>query len=404
MLEQIATQVAHRLWPSRFVGAAGARAETLAEGARIYETLLQIFYMASSPGPILYGAVRLLNLCELGGPSPALARAYAGIFGTAGVMGLHALARSYLARATQMLQSTPDPSSETWVYQLATFYWMGVGDWSRAEEAGDAAARAALAVGNRRRWEESQLGVGLTRIVSGRFRRAQETFEGMRDSGQKGNHNAEQHAWILLATSTRASAIWTPRARAARARRRSSHRKVDATVLGQLHATEALVALGAGDAAAARIAADRAAASLWSLPPVMNMLIPHLSSLCDVYLGLLAAGPRGQADGSLRRAARDACAAAAPLRAGLPDRRADRRRPPGPAGLARRARRAGGQALASGAGGRRAAGDALRAGAGGAGAGRAWAGRRDRAHAAQARALFGEIGVPARAQEHDSDG
>ena len=138
VLEQIATQVAHRLWPSRFVGAAGARAETLAEGARIYETLLQIFYMASRPGPILYGAVRLLNLCELGGPSPALARAYAGIFGTAGVMGLHALARSYLTRATQMLQSTPDASSETWVYQLATFYWMGVGDWSRAEEAGDA--------------------------------------------------------------------------------------------------------------------------------------------------------------------------------------------------------------------------------------------------------------------------
>jgi len=309
VLEQIATQVAHRLWPSRFVGAAGARAETLAEGARIYETLLQIFYMASSPGPILYGAVRLLNLCELGGPSPALARAYAGIFGTAGVMGLHALARSYLTRATQMLQSTPDASSETWVYQLAAFYWMGVGEWSRAEEASDVAARAALAVGNRRRWEESQLGAGLTRIISGRFRRAQETFEGMRDSGQKGNHNAEQHAWILLGhVHARLGNLDAAREACARAAAIAPS-KVDATVLGQLHATEALVALGAGDAAAARLAADRAAASLWSLPPVMNMLIAHLSALCEVYLGLWAAAARGAADASLRRAARDACAA-----------------------------------------------------------------------------------------------
>ncbi len=316
VLEEVATQVAHRLWPSRFVGAAGARAETLAEGARIYETLLQIFYMASSPGPILYGAVRLLNLCELGGPSPALARAYAGIFGTAGVMGLHALARSYLARATQMLASTPDASSETWVYQLATFYWMGVGEWSRAEVAGEQAARAALAVGNRRRWEESQLGVGLTRTISGRFRLAQTTFEGMRDSGMKGNHNAEQHAWILLAhVHARLGNLDLAREGCRRAAAIVPS-QVDATVQGQMHATEALVALASGDAAAARAAADRAAASLWSLPPVMNMLIPHLSSLCDVYLGLWSdaarttgAATRAAADASLRRAARDACAA-----------------------------------------------------------------------------------------------
>jgi hypothetical protein len=224
-------------------------------------------------------------------------------------MGLHALARSYLTRATQMLQSTPDASSETWVHQLATFYWMGVGEWSRAEEAGDMAARAALAVGNRRRWEESQLGIGLTRIISGRFKRAQETFEGMRDSGQKGNHNAEQHAWILLAhIRARLGDLDAARDGCARAAAIVAS-KVDATVLGQLHATEALVALGAGDAAAARIAADRAAESLWNLPPVMNMLIPHLSALCDVYLGLLAGAAPGAADGSLRRAAREACAA-----------------------------------------------------------------------------------------------
>ncbi len=379
VLEQIATQVAHRLWPSRFVGAAGARAETLAEGARIYETLLQIFYMASSPGPILYGAVRLLNLCELSGPSPALARAYAGIFGTAGVMGLHALARSYLTRATHMLQSTPDASSETWVHQLATFYWMGVGAWSRAEEAGDQAARAALAVGNRRRWEESQLGVGLTRIISGRFEAARGTFEGMRDSGQKGNHNAEQHAWILLAhIHARLGNLDVAREGCARAAAIVPS-KVDATVLGQLHATEALVALASGDAGTARAAADRAAASLWSLPPVMNMLIPHLSALCDVYLGLWSAASQGTADelaapGGARRLRRPA-----PLRARLSDRGADRRRSPGPPRLARRPRKAGDQALAGRAVGRRAAGNALRAGAGRARPGRARPRRRDRA-------------------------
>ncbi len=320
VLDQIATQIAHRIWPSRFVGAAGPRAEAVTEGARVYETLLQIFYMASRPGPILYGAVRLLNLCELGGPSPALARAYAGIFGTAGVMGLHALARSYLTRATNMLTLTPDAASETWVYQLAAFYWMGVGAWTQAEEAGQRAARAALAAGSRRRWEESQLGIGLTELISGRFRTARATFVGMRDSGMKGNHNAEQHAWILLAqVQTRLGELEAAREGLQRAAEIVPS-KIDATVLGQLHATQALVAIASGDAAAARAAADRAAASLWSLPPVMNMLIPHLSSLCEVYLDLWTDAERraqnedgrsggDSVDAALRRSAHDACRA-----------------------------------------------------------------------------------------------
>jgi serine/threonine protein kinase/tetratricopeptide (TPR) repeat protein len=319
VIAQIAQQAAHRLWPSRYVGTAGPRAATLAEGARTYETLLQIFYMASRPGPILYGAVRLLNLCERAGPSPALARAYAGIFGTAGVMGLHPLARSYLTRATQMLEmTTPDPTSESWVYQLATFYWTGVGAWAKADDAGRRAADAALAVGNRRRWEESQLGVGLAQLLGGRLRAARTTFEGLRDSGMKGNHNAEQHAWILLAqVDTRLGDL----ARAREGLRRAAAivpSKLDATVLAELHATQALTSLALGEHAAARIAADRAAAALWSLPPVMNMLIPHLASLCEVYLSLWARAEAGGDRGapgdpadlkSLRQAARSACGA-----------------------------------------------------------------------------------------------
>ena len=196
----------------------------------------------------------------------------------------------------------------------------------------------------------------------------------------KGNHNAEQHAWILLAhIHARLGNLDAAREGCARAAAIVPS-KVDATVLGQLHATEALVALASGDAAAARVAADRAAASLWSLPPVMNMLIPHLSSLCEVYLGLLARRPRAE-PGRRLAAARGArrLRRPAPLRARLPDRRADRRRSPGAARLARRARSAGGQALAGGAVGGRAARDALRTGAGGARARRARPGRRDRA-------------------------
>ena len=316
VLAQVGRQVAHRLWPARFVPASAVatapRAEALAEGARAYESLLQIFYMASRPGPILYGAMRLLNLCEMAGPSPALARAYAGIFGTAGVMGLHALARSYLTRATQMLSAAPDPTSESWVYQLATFYWMGVGAWSQAEEAGQRAAASALAVGNRRRWEESQLGMGLTQLLGGKLRAAQATFEGMRDSGMKGNHNAEQHAWILLSqVHTRLGNLGQAREGSKRAAAMVPS-KLDATVLGELHATQALTALARGDHATAREAADRAATALWSLPPVMNMLIPHLASLCEVYLSLWAhanAADGGLAEASLRQAARDACVA-----------------------------------------------------------------------------------------------
>jgi hypothetical protein len=165
----------------------------------------------------------------------------------------------------------------------------------------------------------------LAELISGRLQPARATFVGMRDSGMKGNHNAEQHAWILLAqVQTRLGELEAAREGLRRAAEIVPS-KIDATVLGQLHATQALVAIASGDAAAARAAADRAAASLWSLPPVMNMLIPHLSSLCEVYLDLWTDAARraqpgdgsnggsgsgsGSVDASLRRSAHDACRA-----------------------------------------------------------------------------------------------
>src|SRR4029079_9319341 len=131
--------------------------------------------------------------------------------------------------------------------------------------AGRRAAGAALLVGNRRRWEEAQLGIGLTQLLRGRLAEARATFEAMRDSGMKGNHNAEQHAWILLAhVQTRLGDLAGARAGLARAAAIVPSR-LDPTVLAQLQATEALTALASGDAAGARAAADRASASLWSL-------------------------------------------------------------------------------------------------------------------------------------------
>ena len=77
-------------------------------------------------------------------------------------------------------------------------------------------------------------------------------------------------------------------------------------VLRQVDATQALTSLALGDVAGARAAAARAAASLWRLPPVMNMMMPHLASLCDVYLAL---GERAgkSVDASVARAAPTAC-------------------------------------------------------------------------------------------------
>jgi hypothetical protein len=136
----------------------------------------------------------------------------------------------------------------------------------------------------------------------------------------------------------------------------------------------------------------------------MSMLIPHLSALCEVYLGLLAAAARGQADSSLRRSAREACAAlrrfvrvfpiVAPI-VGVHQGRL--------AWLAGRGALAVKRWQAA-----RAAAERLAMPYEQARAARALAAHGPAAeiagHAAQARVLFDEIGVPARVQEHDSDG
>ena len=75
-LAQLARQMLRRSSPLRAKKGAVDPADSRLEAARAYEQLGYVYYAANEPLPGVHAALRMLNLAEMCGPSPELARAY----------------------------------------------------------------------------------------------------------------------------------------------------------------------------------------------------------------------------------------------------------------------------------------------------------------------------------------
>jgi len=169
LLGQMLWQVSYRARPAHTLGQSSHRRATLLAASRAYERLVEMYFFAGDTLPTLYAAIRALNVAEVAGPSPELARGYATIGALLGFVPLHAAAYSYLERAREATRESGNLSAYTYVAMAAGFYYAGVGKWQQAIELFEQILNISQRLGDQRRWVDAMSNLAPIHYYCGDF-------------------------------------------------------------------------------------------------------------------------------------------------------------------------------------------------------------------------------------------
>ncbi|HJR62734.1 MAG TPA: AAA family ATPase [Gemmatimonadaceae bacterium] len=312
ILGEVAKQTAHRRWPARYGGRAGAKRDELLLAARAYESLVEAYFLTAATAPCLFAALRTLNLAESAGPSPELGRAYAAVGAIAGFVPAHGLARSYCDRALATVRALDDQPARAYVSMAVAVYHAGLGQWRDARALLVETLEISKRLGDNRRWEDGANNMAAIAFLEGGFEESLslgEAFYGSATRRRDAIVQAEglrRRAFCQLAlgdvSSVDADVDELARLRAGQETKAGAHRYADVYVL------RALSALGRDDLDAARGAADAALERVAKSQPWFDFLAEH-SGLAEAYVTIWermrAAGVAPPAD--LVAATRAAC-------------------------------------------------------------------------------------------------
>jgi predicted ATPase/class 3 adenylate cyclase len=200
-LREVALQTAHRFFPSLFLGRAGSSRERTGEIARAYEKLTDIAYLNNESLQTIQAALRAVNLAELPGPTPELARCYASMTLITGMFLMHGTARAYGERAIKTAQTVDHAPTIAYVKLVRGMYLTTVGAWEAAEEDLRVGIDVAQRIGDRRRLHECYGTAANLHLRTGDLTRARqvatEMFEG---AARRSNRQVQVWAagWTVL--------------------------------------------------------------------------------------------------------------------------------------------------------------------------------------------------------------
>ena len=192
---EIARQFARRLTP-KFIRRHSPDNPMLLEAARAYENLTAVYYFAHETLLSLYAAFRSLNLAEIAGPSPELARGYASVGVIIGFIPIHRLARAYCRRALRMAKQLDNLPALAWVSLLSGTYYTGVGNWKQARQLLQQTIDIAERLGDSSRYNDGISNLAAVHYLMGEFENGQRLYDILAFSSE--NHNdAHNLAWAL---------------------------------------------------------------------------------------------------------------------------------------------------------------------------------------------------------------
>ena len=151
---QAGQQLRNRVWPRPLVSRSPENRAALQEASEVYERLFLVDYHASQRVRAVHQAIKGLNLAEAAGSRSAEARLAAACAVSAGLLGRHRTAESYLRRAFAALALADDPSARAWVLRAAALYELGAGRWRQVRERLEEAAGIVRRLGDPRRLAE----------------------------------------------------------------------------------------------------------------------------------------------------------------------------------------------------------------------------------------------------------
>ena len=152
------------------------------KAALALEGLAEIYFYQNESLRSLYAAIHMLNIAELLGPSPELARACAALSGIAGLVGLRRISTSYRQRSLEILDQTNDPAAMAWSFNLLGISRMGTGSWDEALSLFRRTEEIADQIGERRRFRDAVENIAIIAACRGEWATALDYFARMKQS------------------------------------------------------------------------------------------------------------------------------------------------------------------------------------------------------------------------------
>jgi class 3 adenylate cyclase/tetratricopeptide (TPR) repeat protein len=192
------TQAAHLARPLHYRGRRTADKDLIAEALGCYKILGQIGYLEGDPTTkLLYGTLAGLNLGEEAGPSPDLARMLIHAATASSIIGLHAQADRYAARAIAMVDAGAQREASAYVWNVWAVIHAHRGAWADAEAANTTALERLGEVGDFNLEAEVWQMRSAIYICSGAFGRAETAWSRHRELAQR-KGNPQNLCWSLL--------------------------------------------------------------------------------------------------------------------------------------------------------------------------------------------------------------
>ncbi len=197
LLRQILVQVFHRLMPDLFFGRALANA-VLLEAASIYLRLGEVYYLDNQAILTVDATFRALNLAEVAGLSPQLARAYANMCPATGLIPIHRAARFYGSRAREVSPKVNDLPALAHVLFMNGLYESFVGEWDKVQDDTRRALHIHGRLGDSRFRQVDLLLLALEASNQARFLEVLQLANDLYNLASRGNNIQNQHWGVLL--------------------------------------------------------------------------------------------------------------------------------------------------------------------------------------------------------------
>jgi class 3 adenylate cyclase/tetratricopeptide (TPR) repeat protein len=201
ILSQMATQLGHRLWPTRLISRAKESARPrILEVARIYLRLGEMYFFADKKIHSLFTIIRTLNLSETAGSSSELAEAEAAMSLTMGLFGFHSQADVYYERALETAQRTDEQAILADVLRVNGLYRIGIGQCGKAYVDLNQSHEISERLGDRRHVGDCLTLLSHLDFIEGNYARATETSAELIKMGER-DENPILQIWGLYQKS-----------------------------------------------------------------------------------------------------------------------------------------------------------------------------------------------------------
>jgi tetratricopeptide (TPR) repeat protein len=198
IVPEIARQVVHRYFPSRYIGSLkGPEREVALEISRLFELIGRIYFYSQETLPIVYCILRFVNMAERAGPSAELASSYSGMAVMAGFAQFHSLADIYVDRALAIAEEVNQPSNLITVQVVTSVYQISVGKWEEIRARAERARLLCEQIGDYRQWGDSIEVLAESALISGDIDYALNLLNRLLEDARQ-RHNPLQMSWGLF--------------------------------------------------------------------------------------------------------------------------------------------------------------------------------------------------------------